>query len=85
MFYIRGNDGQQRKLDKRNAQKILVGGLYFDFKEVESGTLLDKTLFGFFEKCYEINRVISKHGFFLKIFERRNMFRFHIKKRTKKK
>ena len=51
MFYIRGNDGQQRKLDKRNAQKILGDGLYCDFKEIESETLLDKTLFGFFKRC----------------------------------
>ena len=41
--------------------------------------MLDKTLFDFFERCYKINQVISKHGFFLKFFERRNTYRFLIK------
>ena len=42
--------------------------------------MLDKTLFGFFERCYKINQVLSKHGFFFKFFERCNMYRFLIKK-----
>ena len=47
--------------------------------------MLDKTLFGFFERCYKINKVISKHGFFLKFFERRNVYRFLIKKKVQRK
>ena len=50
--------------------------------ETEEETMLDKTIFGFFDKCFKINQVISKHGFFLKTFERRNMYRFLIKKKV---
>ena len=53
------------KMWKKDAQKILGDDLYFDLKGIESETMLDKTLFGFFESCYKINSVIAKHGFFL--------------------
>ena len=35
-------------LDKNDAQKLLGDDLYFDLLEIEPETLLDKTLFGFF-------------------------------------
>ena len=82
---MRENDGQQTKLDKRDAQKILGDEFYFDLKEIESETLLDKTLFCFFERSYKINKVIFKHGFFLKFFEKRNIYRFFINKRVQRK
>ena len=47
MLYMRENDGQQTKLDKRDTQKVLGDELHFDLQEIESETLLDKTLFGF--------------------------------------
>ena len=40
---------------------------------------------GYFDKCHKINQVISKHGFFLKFFERRNMYKFLIKKKVQRK
>ena len=61
-------------LDKSDAQKL------FDLLEIEPETLLDKTLFGFFERCYTINQVLTNYGYFLKFFERRNVYRFLIKK-----
>ena len=85
MLYMRENDGQQTKLDKRDTQKVLGNELHFDLQEIESETLLDKTLFGFFERSYKMNKVISKHGFFLKFLERRNMHRFLINKRVQRK
>ena len=66
MFYKQDNDTS--KLDLKNAQKILGDDLYFALIETEPENMLDKTLFGFFERCYKINQVISKHGFFLKFF-----------------
>ena len=71
--------------DKKNTQKTLGDQLYFDLLEIEPQTLLDWTLFGFFDRCYRLNRVLANHGYFLKFFERRNMYRFLIKKRYKEK
>ena len=85
MFYKKENNEHQTKLAKKVAQKILGDGLYFDLLEIKEETMLDKTLFGFFERCFKINKVIPKHGLFLKLFERRNMYRLFIKKRFKEK
>ena len=68
--------------DKKDAPKKLGDKLYFDLLEIESQTLLDWTLFGFFDRCYQLNRVLANHGYFLKFFERRNMYRFLIKKKA---
>ena len=81
MYYKQENDNLKSISDKKDAQKILCDDLYFDLIDIEPETMLDKTLFGFFERCYKINKIISKHGFFLKFFERRNMYRFLIKTR----
>ena len=65
-------------LHKNEAQKVLCDDLHFDLLEIEPETLLDKTLFGFFEGCFIINQVLTKYGYFLKFFERRNVHRFLI-------
>ena len=70
---------------KEDAKKFFEDDLHSDLLEIEPSTLLDKSLFGFFEKCFFINQVISKYEFFLRFFERRNMYRFLIKKRGKRK
>ena len=65
------------KQDKEKAQEVLGDDLYFDLVKIESETLLDKTLFGFFDHCFKINEVLGKYGFFLKFFERRNVSFFY--------
>ena len=87
MFYKLETYQQQAGIKPKNedAQKVLGGELYFDLIDIEPETLLDKTLFGFFDRCLPINKVLAKHGFFLKFFERRNMHRFLIKKKYKEK
>ena len=69
-----------KNINLLDAQKVLGDYLYFDLMEIEDETMLDKTIFGYFDKCHKINRVISKHRFSLKFLERRNMYRFLIKK-----
>lgn len=56
--------------------------LCFDLEDIESETFLDKTMFGFFERCHRINEALSKHGFVIRFFERCNMYRFLIKKKV---
>ena len=80
MFYK--IDNHKIKFEIQDVQKILEDDLYFDLMEIEAETMLDKTIFGFFNKCNIINQVIFNHGFFLKFFERRNMYRFLIKKKV---
>lgn len=70
-----------KTVKKEDAQKIFEDDLYSDLLEIEPSTLLDKSLFSFFERCFFINQVISKYGFFLRFFERRNMYRFIIKEK----
>ena len=41
---------------------------------------LDRTLFGFFDRCFKLNKVLAKHNYFVKYFERRNVYKFLIKK-----
>ena len=78
-------DNRETKFDLKNARKILGDNLHFDLMEIESETILDKTIFSYSDKCHKINQLISKHGFFLKFFERRNMYRFLIKKNVQRK
>ena len=66
---------------KEDAQKILGESFYFDLLEMEPETMLDKSLFGFFQRRFSINSAISKYGFFLRFFARQNMYRYLIKKR----
>ena len=74
-----------KKFNLLDAQKVLGDDLYFDLMEIEDETMLDKTIFGYFNKYHKLNRVISKHGLFLKFLERRNMYRFLIKKKVQRK
>ena len=66
MFYKLDTYQQQAsvKPKKEDAQKVMGDYLYFDLIEIEPETLLDKTLFGFFDRCYVINKVLAKHGLF---------------------
>ena len=75
----------QTEPDREKAQEVLGDDLYFELLRIKPETLLDKTLFGFFDRCLKINEVLAKHGFFLKFFRRRNVYRFLIKKRCKEK
>ena len=38
-------------IKKEDAQEILGNDLYFDLLEIEPNTLLDKSLFSFFQRC----------------------------------
>ena len=74
--------------DKNDAQKVLGDDLYFNLLEKEPETLLDKTLFGFFERCFRcftINRVLTKYGYSLNFLRDATCIDFLSKKSTGKK
>ena len=64
-----------------NSKETLGESLFFTLKKIETLTKLDHSLFGFFERCLEINEVLAEHGYFLRFYERRNKFRYQIKKK----
>lgn len=45
---------------KEDAKKIFEDDLHSDLLEIEPSTLLDKSLFCFFERCFSINKVLYK-------------------------
>ena len=61
-------------------EEVLGKDLYGEVMEIKDDIQLDKILFRYFDKCFVANEVLSKHNFFLKFFERRDKFRFLIKK-----
>ena len=52
MFYKQKNYQQLAdvKPKKKDAQQVLEDALYFELMDIESETLLDKTLFEFFDR-----------------------------------
>ena len=71
--------GQNVKLE--NAKETLGDDFFLKLKEVESSVMLDYTLFGYFDRCRQINDILSKEYYFLRFYERRNKFRFQLKKK----
>ena len=69
------------KLEKEKAREILGKNLYVELLEIKDEVQLDKTLFGYYNRSFLVNEVLSNHKFFLKDFERRDKFRFLIKKK----
>ena len=51
------------KLEKIKAREILGEDLYKDILEIKDEIQLDKTLFGFFSRCFKVNKVLSKYIF----------------------
>ena len=55
---------------------------YNDLPKIKDDIKLDRTVFGYFDRCSQANEILSKHNFLLKFFERRDMFRFLIQKKV---
>ena len=67
---------------KEKIIEVLGENLFNDLKEIEGEIELDSTLFGYFDRCFRLNEVLVKHNYFLKFFERRDLYRFLIKKKV---
>ena len=58
-------------------------GKFFQwFKRNWGRVKLDRTLFGYFDKCFKLNEVLAKYNYFLKFFERQDVYRFLVKKKA---
>ena len=67
---------------RKKMVEIFGGNFFNNLKEIEEEIKLDRTLFGYFDKCFKPNKVLAKHNYFLKFFERRDTYRFFIKKKV---
>ena len=56
-------DGKEKPQLKR-AKEILGEKFYEELSEIKEEIKLDRTEFGFFNKCFLANQLLSKHGYF---------------------
>ena len=62
------------QLEKEKAREIVGKNLYAELLEIKDEAQLGKTLFGYYNRSFLVNEVLSNHKFFLKDFERRDKF-----------
>ena len=70
------------KISKEKIIEILGENFFNDLKEIEEEIELDRTIFAYFDRCFKLNKVLAKCNYFLKFFERRDTYRFLIKKKV---
>ena len=69
-------------VDKNKINEVLGDDFYNDLLKIKDEIKLDRTIFGYFNRCFQVNEVLAKYNFFLKFFERRDMFRFLTQKKV---
>ena len=74
---------KRKILDKDEMKDVLGNDFYNDLIEIKNDTQLDRTIFGYFYRCFPVNTVLAKYNFFLKFFERIDIYRFQIKKKLR--
>ena len=52
------------KPKRERAKEVLGGKFYEELFEIKEEIKLDRTAFGFFNKCFLVNQPISKYGYF---------------------
>ena len=73
------------KSDGEITDKVKIFEFYNDLLHIKEKIKLDRTLFRYYDRCFAVNDVLAKHGFFLKFFERRDMLRFLVHKKVTRK
>ena len=69
-------------LDQDRVIEVLGEDFYNSLLKVKDKVKLDRTIFGFFDRCMILNEILSNYNFFVTFFERRDKFRFLIKKKV---
>ena len=72
-----------RNITLENAENVLGPKFFIELKNIENVSMLDHSIFGFFDRCREMNNVLSEFGFFWRFYERRNKFRFQLRQKLK--
>ena len=59
---------------------------FSELKKVKQDIMFDYTVFGYFDKCTLLSDVLARHfGCFLQFYERRNKYRYLLKKKLQSK
>ena len=82
LMYCKSNGGN---VFLENAEETLGDELFIELKKIEKSTMLNHSIFGFFDPCKLINDVLCEYGFFLRFYERRNEFRYQLKQKLNEK
>ena len=67
-----------------DTEKLLGINLFTDLKKIEKKTMLNHSIFGYFDQCQLINET-SEYRFFFRFYERRNKFWCQFKQNLKEK
>ena len=65
--------------------EVLGENFFNELKKIEEEKMLDRTLFGYFDRCFKLNKVLAKHNYFLKFFEKLDTYKFLPKKIVQRK
>ena len=81
IYYL--NNQNQPAADLTTACNSIRRDKFEKLLEIKNDIMLDYTQFGFWEKCLKLNEVLSDHfGLFLRFYERRNQYRYLLRKRV---
>ena len=59
---------------------------FSELKKIKHNIMLDYTVFGYLDKCLLLNDVLARYfGCFLRFHERRNKYRYQLRKKLKSK
>ena len=53
-------------IDKNKIEEVLRDDFYNDLLEIKDEIKLDRTIFGYLNRCFQVNEVLAKYNFFLK-------------------
>ena len=85
IYGIRYHRLNGKNITLENAENILGLKFLIELKKIEKVSMLDHSIFRFFDRCREMNNVLSEFGFFLRFYETRNKFRFQLRQKLKNK
>lgn len=54
--------------------EVLGENFYNELLDIKDKIKLDRTLFGYYDRCFIVNEVLSNHNFLIKFFKRRDKF-----------
>ena len=78
MFY----KSEGKTIVKDKVKDVLGSDFYNDLLEIKDEIKLDKTIFGYFDRCFQVNEALAKRSLFLKFFKRSDIVRILIQEKV---
>ena len=84
IYYL--NAKESPAADLLTAIRSINPDKFSELKKIKHNIMLDYTVFGYLDKCLLLNDVLARHfGCFLRFYERRNKYRYQLRKKLKSK